>query len=35
MLVKVLFVMVSFVILAGWLDARLEWNQINDEREEK
>ena len=27
--------MVLLVIVAGWLDARLDWNQISDEREEK
>jgi uncharacterized paraquat-inducible protein A len=30
-----MLVMVLLVILAGWLDARLEWNQITDERKEK
>ena len=30
-----MLVMLLLVILAGWLDAHLDWNQITDERKAK
>lgn len=30
-----MLVMVLLVVLAGWLDARLDWTQFTDERKEK